>query len=211
MEGIIDRVDLYEKDGVRYVRVVDYKTGAKEFRLSDIWQGLNIQMLLYLFALKNNVGDRYGGSMTPAGVLYLPSDPKPAESEKDAKKIFRMNGLLLDDAEALAAMEEKGEGVYIPTSLKKDGWDGRNLASAALFGQIERRIGEIVTDMATELRNGNVDAVPAQKGSEPEACRYCDYRAVCSAERVSRVREIKSLDVKKMLLAQQESEEADNG
>ena len=108
-------------------------------------------------------------------------------------------------------MEEKGEGVYIPTSLKKDGWDGRNLASAALFGQIERRIGEIVTDMATELRNGNVDAVPAQKGSEPEACRYCDYRAVCSAERVSRVREIKSLDVKKMLLAQQESEEADNG
>ena len=211
VEGIIDRVDLYEKDGVRYVRVVDYKTGAKEFRLSDIWQGLNIQMLLYLFALKNNVGDRYGGSMTPAGVRYLPSDPKPAESEKDAKKIFRMNGLLLDDAEALAAMEEKGEGVYIPTSLKKDGWDGRNLASAALFGQIERRIGEIVTDMATELRNGNVDAVPAQKGSEPEACRYCDYRAVCSAERVSRVREIKSLDVKKMLLAQQESEEADNG
>ena len=211
VEGIVDRVDLYEHDGVRYVRVVDYKTGAKEFRLSDIWQGLNIQMLLYLFALKNNVGDRYGGSMTPAGVLYLPSDPKPAESEKDAKKIFRMNGLLLDDAEALAAMEEKGEGVYIPTSLKKDGWDGRNLASAALFGQIERRIGEIVTDMATELRNGNVDAVPAQKGSEPEACRYCDYRAVCSAERVSRVREIKSLDVKKMLLAQQESEEADNG
>ncbi|MBQ9959961.1 MAG: PD-(D/E)XK nuclease family protein, partial [Oscillospiraceae bacterium] len=208
VEGVIDRVDVYEEDGVRYVRVVDYKTGKKEFRLSDVWQGLNIQMLLYLFALKNNAGERYGGSMTPAGVLYLPSDPKPADSEKDAKKIFRMNGILLDDPLALAAMEEKGEGIYIPTSLKSGGWDPRNLATAALFGSMERRIGEIITEMGDALREGKVDACPAQKGSEPEVCRYCDYRAVCCAERVSRVRKIENLDVKKIL---QEREEQQNG
>ncbi|GHU87602.1 hypothetical protein FACS1894202_02200 [Clostridia bacterium] len=57
MTGFIDRVDRYGE----YVRVVDYKSGAAEFSLRDVWNGLGTQMLCYLFALEED---------TPAGVLY---------------------------------------------------------------------------------------------------------------------------------------------
>ena len=46
--GIVDRVDTYEKDGITYFRIVDYKTGGKDFVLDDIYYGIGLQMLLYL-------------------------------------------------------------------------------------------------------------------------------------------------------------------
>ena len=49
IRGSVDRVDVLEQDGQQFVRVVDYKSGAKAFRLADIVNGLNLQMFLYLF------------------------------------------------------------------------------------------------------------------------------------------------------------------
>ena len=49
IRGSVDRVDVLEQDGQQFVRVVDYKSGAKPFRLADIVNGLNLQMFLYLF------------------------------------------------------------------------------------------------------------------------------------------------------------------
>lgn len=49
--GVADRVDTYQKNGSVYIRVVDYKTGTKDFSIEDIKLGLNLQLLLYLFAI----------------------------------------------------------------------------------------------------------------------------------------------------------------
>ncbi len=38
--------------GKLYLRVVDYKSGKKAFDLAAVKMGLDIQMLLYLFALQ---------------------------------------------------------------------------------------------------------------------------------------------------------------
>ena len=50
--GKVDRVDGWVKDNRLYLRVVDYKSGKKAFDLAAVRMGLDIQMLLYLFALK---------------------------------------------------------------------------------------------------------------------------------------------------------------
>ena len=68
--GSVDRVDVMEKDGEKYLRVIDYKTGTKEFKLSDILYGLNLQMLLYLYSIKLNGVEKYG-EITPAGIQKL--------------------------------------------------------------------------------------------------------------------------------------------
>jgi len=46
--GYIDRVDTLKVGDDVYVRVVDYKTGIKDFSLDDVKKGENLQMLLYL-------------------------------------------------------------------------------------------------------------------------------------------------------------------
>ena len=73
LTGVADRVDGWVHEGKLYLRVVDYKTGRRKFDLSDVWYGMGLQMLLYLFALAENGSARYGREIVPAGVLYVPA------------------------------------------------------------------------------------------------------------------------------------------
>lgn len=209
--GKIDRVDTYTKDGEKYIRVVDYKTGNKKFKLSDILYGLNIQMLLYLYAINQNGTEYYSENgkynLVPAGVLYMPSTPvsktggiKNASQEKivseDQKKNFKMNGLLIDDVEILSAMENGVGGIFIPAKIKNDNKldkQATRVASLAAFGKIFSLIDKKILSMAQSLYDGKIDCVPAKKGTD--ACDYCDYKQVCGFEEGKKTNIISSFSI----------------
>lgn len=48
ISGKVDRVDFATVDGEAYIRVIDYKSSGKIFAVSDVINGLNMQMLIYL-------------------------------------------------------------------------------------------------------------------------------------------------------------------
>jgi ATP-dependent helicase/nuclease subunit B len=112
--GFVDRVDGWVKDGKLYLRVVDYKTGKKTLDLTEIWNGIGLQMLLYLFTLERKGISLYNICIVPAGVLYLPARDVVVQgsrgmSEEERRRAvdqeLRRRGLLLDDPEVLGAME----------------------------------------------------------------------------------------------------------
>lgn len=204
VQGKIDRVDVYKRDGVSYVRVVDYKTGSKEFRLSEVVEGINAQMLIYLFAIWQNGGDRYG-DVTPAGVLYLPAKLPVVQAERNADgestkreqtKVLRMNGLLLDDPEIVQAMEGDAEGLFIPAKISSKGefTKGSAISSLKQFGLLKNKIDRLLVEMAEILKAGDIAAIPA--AGQVEACTYCDYRTVCGHEKDDPVRFIEKRDDK---------------
>ena len=51
--GFVDRVDRFQVGQANFFRVVDYKTGKKDFDYCDVFNGVGLQMLLYLFALES--------------------------------------------------------------------------------------------------------------------------------------------------------------
>ena len=55
------------ENGRLHLRVVDYKTGRKSFDLTEVWNGLGLQMLLYLFALEERGEGFYGLPVEGAG------------------------------------------------------------------------------------------------------------------------------------------------
>ncbi|NLJ30568.1 MAG: helicase [Clostridiales bacterium] len=206
IDGKIDRVDLMTRNGVRYVRVVDYKTGHKEFRLSDVIYGINMQMLIYLAALVQNGAERYG-ALRPAGVLYMPANrpsvsagrgTAPEKLREAAEKKLRMDGLVLDDPEIISAMEQKGEGKYLPVALK-DGKAARrdHVATQEELAGVMRHIRGLVSAMARELHGGNVAAVPLS--GDYDACAWCPYAAVCGHEQDDPVRETAKWDREELM------------
>ena len=109
---------------------------------------------------------------------------------------MKMNGLLIDDPEILRAMEADLEGVFIPASTLKSGEFSKtsSLASLQQFGYLHRHIARLLTDMATSLHAGAVEALPT--GGIHDGCQYCDYHDICCHEAEDPVREIakRSLD-----------------
>ncbi len=185
VEGTVDRIDVLSRDGEKYVRVVDYKTGSKDFALCDVYYGINIQMLVYLFSVWKEGRGNLAGSI-PSGVLYMPAKNSvlkndrsaTAEDLKDAQtKKFKMNGLLLDDEAVLNAMEPGLEGLYIPAKRGKNGISG-DLATLAQFGEIKEHIDNLLCDMANELACGKIGALPYKKGAETP-CGFCPYKGIC--------------------------------
>lgn len=126
LSGKVDRVDGYIKNGRLYLRVMDYKSGKKSFSLSDIWYGLNMQLIIYLYALQQEGLDRYRARLTaelneivPAGVLYVPVRDELPDAARDMDeeglrilrdKALRRSGLLSDDMSLLEAMEPRSGG-----------------------------------------------------------------------------------------------------
>ncbi len=203
VQGTVDRVDTFKKDGRTYLRIVDYKTGAKVFDMVEICAGLNLQMLIYLFSICKNGQSRYG-DITPAGVLYLPAklpvtriegNTPPAVMERERLKTMKMNGLLLDQPDVLEAMEKENGGLFIPVSFTASGISKMrsSLASLEQFSWIEQHIQNLLLQMAKLLHSGNIEALPVS--GITDGCQYCDYHDICGhePEDTSRVLTKKSL------------------
>lgn len=174
LNGKIDRVDLCEQNGTKYLRVVDYKTGAKQYHLGDIYYGLNLQMLLYLFALLDDE-TQYPGVL-PAGVLYMPSGAPGGERDRDDMQSvveyfnthFRMSGTVLCDRGVLTAMEKEIAGIYIPAALSEDDCgtgtptltkDSQVFDSHQL-SRLREYIENLVRECAESYADGNVAPSP---------------------------------------------------
>ena len=189
LSGFVDRVDLYTKNGVSYLRIVDYKTGKKSFDYTDLLNGRGLQMLIYLFALSDNGQSLYGENLQPAGVLYFPARrpilpatqrPDPEELERKRQTEQTRQGLLLNDSTVLEAMEQfVTKPVYLPIQLTKDGTIQGDLADREELQLLRRHVQRTLEQMADSIADGAVEPNPIVRGSEDTACAYCDYAAVC--------------------------------
>ncbi len=185
--GVVDRVDEMQEDGKRYVRVVDYKTGAKAFSLSDVLEGLGMQMVLYLVSIWRSNPD-----LTPAGVLYMPARFEPYDSDrtdsdeiKEAKRMAggKMEGMILNEPAVLRGMDHSLQGTLLPGKIKKNARDvSDRCISLTQLGLLAKRMDRILRQMGEDLHSGRVEARPVFGKNHANTCDWCDYRSVCGRE-----------------------------
>lgn len=188
LAGIADRVDGWLHEDKLYVRVVDYKTGRKKFSLSDVWYGLGMQMLLYLFTLQEGAEKRYGHEIVPAGVIYVParnailslsSDAGDDEADKKRKDELKRSGLVLNDEAVLEAWEKGEDKRYIPVKFRGGTPTEDTVASLERMGILSKHIKKTLSSMADELRHGSIAADPLYQTQQENACMNCDYFEAC--------------------------------
>ena len=198
LPGIIDRVDLCKKDGKLYIRIVDYKTGSKEFSLADLSCGINTQMLIYLFTLAHakeffqKLTGEADPTVVPAGALYHSSalsaveldtypDSGGIDVRSEAEKGFRRSGVLPAEDDLLHAMHHSLSNAFLPgVAARRSAGSSTSAAYVPLsdFKNLESTVKDTVCRIANTMRDGHADADPfVYKGKDP--CTYCSMRAIC--------------------------------
>ena len=200
ISGFVDRVDTWKKGNKTYLRVIDYKSGNKNFSLEKIERGLDTQLLIYLFSMWKSENPAFrrllceeGGELVPAGVLYTHTgvkdtvydDPRAAKENalEDAHRSVHRSGLLLYDREMLAAMDKGLKGRYIPVRFRADGEVDRryekSLASLEKMGELVDQLDRVISRIGGEIASGEASARPIQSDHRVHVCKYCDMKAVC--------------------------------
>ena len=200
LKGSIDRVDVYRtNDGTEdkvYVRVIDYKTGAKDFSPNDISEGKNLQMFLYLKAIIDGksefleaIGAPKDAELIPSGVIYVKTDlsdatitrPDPVEEKKAIAAKQSRKGMILDNRESIEAMNPN----YIPVKFKKAADGEAPVPYAIMAGNLytdERwdEMGEIMEEKISEvtrrMRSGDISLADAEN---VKRCDSCVFKPIC--------------------------------
>ncbi|MCL2170816.1 MAG: helicase-exonuclease AddAB subunit AddB [Defluviitaleaceae bacterium] len=197
LEGRIDRVDIMEKNGESFVKIIDYKSGTAVFSLSEVFYGIQLQLLIYLGAFiekfRKLKGANYVQNIFPAAIFYFNlANPmvnfnknlldNPEYLTATLLKEFRMSGILLDEKEIFYAMDanNSGDSTIIPAGLKIDGeFTKRSMVvSRAGFDALIRHSLDKARDYGNDIISGRIPIAPATHKTR-HSCRFCDYRSVC--------------------------------
>ena len=207
IKGIVDRVDVYETDDTYYYRIIDYKTGDKKLRLDDCLVGLNLQMLLYLLAIKDS--SLTNKKIVPSAVLYYPALIKDLKEsrENDAEKIEneaiyrnKMNGIVNCDKTVLDALGNDDAFNYIDFASRGKVNDEKVFGVDNL-NKLFDKVLDVIKDIGNELLEGNFRVYPVM--GRVCACDYCRYSSICSFDKMideyRKLKNYKNSEVFKML------------
>jgi ATP-dependent helicase/nuclease subunit B len=190
LRGKIDRIDLC-RDGDHTLAVVtDYK--SRQHKLDNILfqNGIQLQLLAYLAAIRNWPSELLGaGRIFPAGVFYVnlrgqfagggSREEVLADTDEARRLAYRHAGRF--DAGALDKLDRTQVGDQFSYRLNDDGTLRKGSAEAqprveflALLDQVEVKLRE----MGENIFAGSAQVDPYRKGTAI-ACDYCDYRPIC--------------------------------
>ena len=130
--GFIDRFDSKDIDGVKHLRIQDYKTGDKKVNIKDLLAGIQIQLPLYSYALKLGIKgsevDDYGYSLLgiktppdgeelkcrPNNAGYSPAQIKTAMAYADKMVKDGVADIIEGKAQAVTAVPKNRTCSYCP-------------------------------------------------------------------------------------------------
>ncbi len=178
--GKIDRVDRAVSGGQEYVRIVDYKTGGKDFDFTGVLQGLTLQLPLYLMAAVQQ-------EQTRAGMYYMPiSQPVVSDAAEDIEgavaDAFRLKGLTLSDVSVVRASDNLISGPSSVLFGVRSNGEDEATGSVCTRSEMDALIALAKKKSERTLANmlaGDMAASPAARKKRQEACVYCDYRSIC--------------------------------
>jgi ATP-dependent helicase/nuclease subunit B len=185
LRGRIDRLDELTIGDVTYQVVVDYKSYDKDFDLVDAYEGVTLQMLAYLNALKNaDPAAKLAGCLYLR--LYVPEVAAGKEGETTELKNHLYKGLTTNDEFVLLALDHgllnKGSATLLNIK-KKTRSDtgglkvsdaehfstkvGSNMVSKTALKLLMKRNAQLIKEAAAAILQGHNQITPyrRQKGT----------------------------------------------
>lgn len=233
LRGRIDRIDVMEMDGKSYIRIIDYKSSAKDVSLKDVFYGLQLQLLVYLDVILRNWSSILSSQAVPGAVLYFRLDNPmikgginmtDEEIEQKVLESLKLKGLLLKDARVIRNMDRdidefslvipakiKNEEVVSPSNRKDK--NKEIILTEEEFDVLRDYVRESIGTILKELFDGNISIMP-YKDKDKIPCTYCTYKSICQFDgkiAENHYRNLKAMPIEELWENMKKKEVADYG
>lgn len=206
LRGRVDRVDLMSRPGAMYVKILDYKQGAKDLKIEKMKSGLQLQLMIYMQAVMEYEKRRNPDmEIIPAAMLYLqltqpildrkeaekrgitgagtPNEEEMALVREGINAAMRPTGLVSGEAEVISHLDNSiaGKSSVIPVKTRSNGEpDARSHTfTAEEFAALSEEITDKVKEIAGSILDGRAEACPVRLDNERTACTWCPFKDVC--------------------------------
>ena len=195
--GRIDRVDMKEDREHVYVKVVDYKSGSREFSLAALYYGLQLQLVVYMNAAMEIAGKKHPEKeIVPAAMLYYRvQDPmiempegEPSAEEVNAQvlRALRTTGIVNAREDVVEGLDQgfSGRSDVVPLERKKDGsFSARSsVLEETDFQAVSAFVEQKIRQAGRQILDGKIALDPYEQGNR-NACEYCAYQKVCGFDK----------------------------
>ncbi len=187
--GKIDRLDM-RRDGTDvYIRIIDYKSGSKPYDPAAVYDGADLQLVLYALAAAGILNAEVGGIFYEHVVPPRISADSIEGAEAELEKYRRLEGCIFSDdtGEVLhmdADAENRGSSSFLKVRFKRDGslYKNSSVAPRHNFDLLARHVRRSVSAISEKIRSGVIDTVPF-KSKKLNSCDFCPYGEVCLFDR----------------------------
>lgn len=169
LRGRIDRVDTKKEGSQVYVKVIDYKSGNREFQLLSLYYGLQLQLVVYLNSAMELMRRKYPDKeIVPGGMYYYHLDDPVVEGSSSSTD-EEIQEKILEELK-LKGVAGEPEDVSVSKKAKRAGKEE--------FQILSRYVNHKIRDIGRRIFDGEIGAEPYQLGDDT-GCDYCPYHGVC--------------------------------
>lgn len=192
LRGVVDRIDLLTQGDDTYVKIIDYKSGNTSLSLQEVYNGLQMQLCVYMYACLLNPSYFRASHLKPAGLYYYKiDDPLLETTEVAFEKVeaqilnaLKLDGLTLEDDQIIEALDfgfvETSSSSIIQVKKKKDGTFAKEskVLNDQQFTALIDHVMTKVKAVGDDILEGNIDISPCRT-TRGLVCQYCQYSSIC--------------------------------
>ncbi len=193
LEGRIDRVDIFEDGENAYINIVDYKSSKKDIILSDVMNGLQLQLFIYLSSIIKS-GEKINELIPKiGGVFYFNIDDPFIDGDNSSNDLYEdeifkelsLKGYVLEDMNIIKNIDSDIDNAksssVIPVSFKSDNTltKASKVLNDSEYMLVLDKVDNIAGELSNKILDGIIDINPYRKDANKTPCNYCDYKTVC--------------------------------
>lgn len=183
--GKADRVDTFIEGDKVYVKILDYKTGEKNFTFGDVVTGTDMQVFVYLkdaIEAEQKKPENKGKEVVPAGAFYLrvfnPYIYKNVSDEDSNSETIIKNARVKEYKMTGLANNECGDALNTEGSIKDILVSGdANALDTEYYNKLLDYTDKNMQKAREGIMSGDISVDPYEG-----ACNNCSYKGICRFE-----------------------------
>lgn len=177
-KGFVDKI-LYDNiDDMNVCAIIDYKTGNPKLNINNSIYGLDMQLPIYIYLIKNsNIIDN-----VKVGGFYLQKILNTSLDIEERINSLKLQGYSNSNLDILEKVDTSYNDSKIIKSLKYTDngfYRYSKVLSDNEIDYLSNIVSSKVVEASNDIINARFDINPKQIGEDNIGCTYCKYKDIC--------------------------------